>query len=572
MSSFITLLRQSRRRRLASHHQHAVIAIFLSFQCVSFWCFWIAVEQSSFSSNVTTLSPSWLLEFHHNSNLLVAEAAAETAAAETLFSQQVQTARRTHKITSAAAKSRIVSRVTNNNTLDLVPVATEKHDVDDAGHWCGDWTPRGNLGNPHFDAHSVEPIAPERFPSCGVKNSTKVGSTYEPDPTGLYCHPPLQGGDREKLLHRDPAVLALDLQFRRPAAAAAAAAHHVNSRRSKPRKLDYSIIVPSHNVAEVLNISIPLLCQHTVGTYEIIFVLDQSYDDSLQVLRDILLSDTCIGRDAPGRLIRARVLVQPTSIFETSSDNLGFTLATAATADDDNDDDDDDDGGSSASTAAPLLIEIQADHLVAQTGWNRDMARPILQYGDVFAVGGRCGHNRGPVTPHMEGRCDGSFGSLDAEMQKQYENQLYVVGTTCRGPIIFRSDVLKSLGFLDEVNFHQGDDDHDLFRRALHLGWHVAYRYAHVYSPQNLSPVRETKFNEKTPQDGAKQSHWYSEFRKGLEAEGRQCDPDLPIYAYAKVENIPHYRSLDPLPEGSDLTTLPLSPLPAHVREVVQYS
>jgi hypothetical protein len=292
------------------------------------------------------------------------------------------------------------------------------------------------------------------------------------------------------------------------------------------------------------------------------------------------LSDVCIGQTettTPGRgLVRARVLVQPTSIFETSSDNLGFTLATTTTTTTAADGDDD-------NTNAPFLIEIQSDMLVAQTGWNRDMARPLLQYGDLFAVGGRCGHPNGPdeQQSYMYGRCDEDFAHLDTTMQQQYEHQLQVVGTTCRGPIIFRSDVLQSLGYLDEVNFHQGNDDHDLFRRALHKGWHVAFRYAHVYSPQDLSPVRAARFNEKTPRKGAAQSHWYSVYRKELqqqqqqqppEHERQECDPDVPLHAYASSEGIPHSRSLDPLPEGYDLTTLPLSPLPAHIREETQYS
>jgi hypothetical protein len=53
-------------------------------------------------------------------------------------------------------------------------------------------------------------------------------------------------------------------------------------------------------------------------------VLDASYDNSLQVLKDILLSKYC--QENAG-MVRARILVQPTAVFETSSDNLGLTLA-----------------------------------------------------------------------------------------------------------------------------------------------------------------------------------------------------------------------------------------------------
>eukprot|EP00978_Attheya_sp_CCMP212_P006151 scaffold13844_cov55-Attheya_sp.AAC.7 len=390
--------------------------------------------------------------------------------------------------------------------------------------WCGDWTSKGNLGNPQFDPFKVEPIDSSVIPSCG--GNTAVGTESQPDSALLFCNPPLGGGDRARNMHRDHAVLALDIRKRQ------APDDHENETP------EYSLVSPSHNVAEVLKISVPLLCQHTVGRWEVVFVLDQSYDESLQVLRNVLLSDTCMQNTG---FIRARVLVQPTSIFETSSDNLGFLLA---------------------NPLSRFYVEIQSDMLVAETGWNRDMARPTLQYGDIFAVGGRCGHGIGGPRYSL-GRCGANFGSLNDNMRQEDIHQLRITATVNRGPILFRADVLREFKFLDEVNFHQGDDEHDLFRRAHHKGWYAAYRYAHIYSPLNLSPVREAKFNKKTPPEGAQQSHWYSVFRKEL--NNATCDPNVPLKSFAMglLPKKPVFRPLDPLPQGVNLKTLPLSPFPA---------
>lgn len=370
-----------------------------------------------------------------------------------------------------------------------------------------------------------------------------VGEPYEPERSTLFCDPPLRGGDPARLFHREPAVLALDLRFQ------SLSAGSDSNTIAEDIKSEYAIISPSHNVAEVLQRTVPLICIHTVGRWEVVFVLDQSYDDSLQVLRKILLSDQCLNKNkaAPNMMIRARVLVQPTSIFETSADNLGLSLA----------------------HPTHFYIELQSDMFINATGWNFDMARPILQYGDILAVGGRCGrdHPGSQVDGHYRlGRCGREVAKLNDAMQQQDENIVHIVGQTPRGPIIIRADALRQLGFFDEVNFHQGNDDRDLFRRALHHGWHAAYRYAEFYSPLDLSPMRNAEFNAKIPDLGKAQSHWYSVYRKEL--NNMTCDPNVPFDAFA-VDLLPkgkaEDRPLKPMqPERSSDEKSPfiLPPLP----------
>lgn len=89
------------------------------------------------------------------------------------------------------------------------------------------------------------------------------------------------------------------------------------------QQVEYTIIIPSFMAASTLNVSIQYLCQNTVGLWEIILIVDGSWDDSIPVIAQIVTSSICINNIG---LQRVRVLYQPTSIYETSSDNIGFTL------------------------------------------------------------------------------------------------------------------------------------------------------------------------------------------------------------------------------------------------------
>ena len=120
--------------------------------------------------------------------------------------------------------------------------------------------------------------------------------------------------------------------------------------------------------SDVIRQTAMLICNHTVGIYDIIFILDASLDDSLPTLRDILISPTCLGSS----MLRARVLVQPTAVFKTSADNLGLTLA----------------------DPSHFYIEVQADMVLDERGWNWNLVRPMLStmmyFRSVVVVGMVC--------------------------------------------------------------------------------------------------------------------------------------------------------------------------------------
>lgn len=367
---------------------------------------------------------------------------------------------------------------------------------------CGEWTPNGNLGNPNFDPRTVAPVL-EGWESCRTGGSqVQVGMDYRPDKhhgssTQLFCNPDLKEGGREN------SILVLDVQFR-------------SGRNNSTGNLlnvvgqlqpEYSLVIPSHCAASTMEKTIPSICNYTAGLWEVIFILDSSWDESLQVLRNILLSPVC---QINKGLLRARILMQPTSIYETSADNLGFSLG----------------------NPSHFFVEVQSDMYLSEYGWNRDLARPFFEYDDIFSISGRCGH---PVNcgGNSVGRCGADVGELNEVLKNQTRDSIIITQTSNRGPVVWRADALRSLNFLDEVNFYLGDDDHDLNRRAMHRGWYTAYKYAAMYAPLNLSPGRNAALKARIPEEIKAKEATYREIRAGL--SNHACDPSIPFGQFSPV-------------------------------------
>jgi len=70
-----------------------------------------------------------------------------------------------------------------------------------------------------------------------------------------------------------------------------------------------------------------------------------------------------------------------------------------------------------------------------------------------------------------------SRGKYCLEIQADVDANYYYIGETCnRGPLLFDKEKLKTLKYLDEVNFFLENDEHDLFARAyVEHGWLCGY-------------------------------------------------------------------------------------------------
>jgi len=236
--------------------------------------------------------------------------------------------------------------------------------------------------------------------------------------------------------------------------------------RVQPRT---SIVMPSHNQAHVLEKSISHLCENTVGSWDIVIILDASYDDSLIQVKKSLIK--CMQNKD---LMAARVVFELFSAWETSSDNVGYAM----------------------SDPTHYYIQVQPDIFVTQFGWNARLCSPMDQEKTVLAVSGRCGHSFS--TRKKIGRCSSNF-ETDLSKNELQRNIFYVTPTVNRGPLAFRASGFQDMGFLNELVYFQGDDDHDLAARAQFKNWSVGYFPVGSYSPLNNSPSRSKTLSDITP-------------------------------------------------------------------------
>jgi glycosyltransferase involved in cell wall biosynthesis len=220
----------------------------------------------------------------------------------------------------------------------------------------------------------------------------------------------------------------------------------------------HAVVVSVHNAAHVLRRNLEALFQHTTGAWELIVVFDACSDDSLAEARAALRAALSAAGGANGTaastggvLTRARLVVQPSGVWETSSDNIGMRMA---------------------HPAASVLLLVQADIRVAERGWNARLALPTRLWRDVWAVSGRNAHNA------ATGRYEDSGPAFNATQFHSMDNPVagdelaaagrvfYIRDALNRGPVALRADALRALGFLNERDFHLGRDEHELMLRA----------------------------------------------------------------------------------------------------------
>ena len=174
---------------------------------------------------------------------------------------------------------------------------------------------------------------------------------------------------------------------------------------------------------------------------------------------------------APGNLTRSILIRQPTPVYETTCDNIGFLLS-----------------------SGPYILEIQADMEMTEYGFNTNLRRGFDAYDDIIAVSGRCTHVFGNAIGV------GKLGELiEAPLHPSLDrNTMYLYGTCNRGPLLLDHQKLKSLGYLDERNYFHLDSDHDLLARALVMkGWRCGYIPMEFSSPLKEGSARRTHTDER---------------------------------------------------------------------------
>ena len=229
----------------------------------------------------------------------------------------------------------------------------------------------------------------------------------------------------------------------------------------------HSVVVSAHNAARSIGVCLSSLLSNTVGVWELVLVLDGCTDTTFDVATATLRR--AVQGGATGGLVRARVVVQGSPVWETSSDNIGLRLA---------------------HPNATALILVQADMEVTERGWNARMEAPLEVFKDVWAVGGRDAHNAGvgrgegqPQAFNLTPGRDLGLAPTAAELNSAAGLTLYIRDVVNRGPLLLRADVTREAGFLNERDFLIRRDEHELMLRVwqakgllcgkLAVGWRV---------------------------------------------------------------------------------------------------
>ena len=181
---------------------------------------------------------------------------------------------------------------------------------------------------------------------------------------------------------------------------------------------DVSVILPFFNQGERIAEVLSSLVNSMELEFELILIDDASRDDGSDIAKAFLRS-----KDATN-LCRYRIFRMRRSRFETACDALGFELATA-----------------------DYFLEIQADMLVSDPGFDRRLVEMLQVFPDVIAISGRGAEKISPIYEEYEsglgsvitpGRSLGRY--LISQVLRQIANQIGL-SRAVRLPLSNESDV-----------------------------------------------------------------------------------------------------------------------------------
>ncbi len=219
-------------------------------------------------------------------------------------------------------------------------------------------------------------------------------------------------------------------------------------------EVEYSIIMPAFNAATSMVHSLPRIFANTIGNWELLILLDQTHDNSLTVVLDVIQSGASSSLST--RPLRVRVIESATPRWEAASENLLMQTACRS---------------------ARWFVSVQPDQMIHEPRWNERLKEPAEHFHDVLAVSAFCAHSWADTyhavnVPSMSiGVCLADRPSVDdiPAQRELYRRTFFVRDTVSRGPMLLRAAWTRQLGFFDEVTTIQEDSDHDLFCRAKSL-------------------------------------------------------------------------------------------------------
>jgi glycosyltransferase involved in cell wall biosynthesis len=222
-------------------------------------------------------------------------------------------------------------------------------------------------------------------------------------------------------------------------------AYHATLNAPEPR---FTVVMPAFNHESVIRDSIEATAATATLPFDCIVVDDGSEDRTVERAKAFFES-------RPSSLLaRATIMRNPVPVYETASDNLGFALA-----------------------ETEIIIEVQADILIREPGFDALFLRALATFPTPSAISGRCGHTfrslrsgfgLGSLFSSRSSEVVGLCGKAieTPEAVDPIKGRLYRCETVNRGPWVLLKSDLERHGYLDERHFFQGNDDHDYHRRV----------------------------------------------------------------------------------------------------------
>lgn len=242
----------------------------------------------------------------------------------------------------------------------------------------------------------------------------------------------------------------------------------------------YSIIMAVYNQQDIVYDSVASIMNTTLGFYELIIVFDGCWDNSLNAVLPLVRSF---------RGTRLMLIVQPNAVDETAANNIGMRNA-----------------------IGDYFILTQPDIFMTEVGWNIQLRNAMLSVprnssSPMFSVSGRCAHD-------LDGSNKVGWCGTDIDNMQPLPLQLSIRETCNRGPLMLDASMTRQLGYLDEIHFFRGDDDHDLNRRAkLKFNAKSGFFPVGFYAPLRLGSTRKSHVK---PREIAEYDHRYEKARKEL--------------------------------------------------------
>ena len=239
--------------------------------------------------------------------------------------------------------------------------------------------------------------------------------------------------------------------------------------------MNLSINLTVHNKESILHEVLRSIMHNTIGTYELIIMLDGCTDSSEKIAKGFqeYYSDKKIK------------ILYADNVFETKANNIA---AKASEGD--------------------YIIIIQDDMILKERAWNERLLKPFTKYSDVFAVTGNTAHNweLNPISKDLENDivdntrwCDILNHVHHANKNTMPRDIFAVRDSLNRGPLAINRMDLQTLGYFDEVYVPLEMDDHDLcFRMHKKLGKCVGSYWIDYISEPKHGGTRDEFGNTKS--------------------------------------------------------------------------